>query len=73
MCSPSDGKAPLQMSSVESQPNTASAALQGIYNYIDAQLLNLVKVAVEKAVDASYNKLADSISEDIGSIRNQIF
>jgi hypothetical protein len=31
------------MSSVESQPNTASAALQEIYNYIDAQLLDLVK------------------------------
>jgi hypothetical protein len=67
------GEAPLLTSSVESQPNTASAALQGIYNYIDAQLLNLVGLVVEKVVDASYNKLADSISEDIGSIRNQIF
>jgi hypothetical protein len=36
MHSPSYGEALLLMSSVESQPNTASAALQEIYNYSDA-------------------------------------
>jgi hypothetical protein len=30
-------------------------------------------VAVEKAVGASYNELADSINKEIGSIKNQVF
>ena len=53
MRSPSCVETPLPTSSVESQPNTASAALQTIHNYIDSQLINLVGVAVEKAVGAS--------------------
>ena len=73
MCSPSYGEAPLPTSSVESQPNTASATLQGIHNYIESQLINLVGVAVEQAVGTSYNKLADSIRKKIESIRKQNF
>ena len=45
MCSPSYGEAPLLTSSIESQPNSASAALQGIHNYIDSQLIDLVGVS----------------------------
>ena len=71
--SPYYGEAPLPTSSVESQPNTASAILQGIHNYIDSQLIDLVGVSVEQVVSTSYNKLADSISKEIGSIRKQIF
>src|SRR5271168_3207543 len=73
MHSPSAGEAPLPTSSVESQPNTASAALQRIHDYIDSQLTDLVGMAVERAVGASYNKLADSINKEIVSIRNQVF
>ena len=70
---PPDDETPLLMSSVESQPNTASGALQQIHDYIDSQLINLVGVAVEKAVGTSYNELADSINKEIGSIKNQVF
>jgi len=62
--------------SVASQPNTAnqpaSLALQRLHNYIDSQLTNLVGVAVEQAIGARYNQLADSINGEIASIKNQV-
>jgi hypothetical protein len=70
MHSPSAGEAPLPTSS---QPDTATAALQRIQDYIDSQLTDLVGMAVERAVGASYNKLADSVNKEIVSIRNQVF
>jgi hypothetical protein len=70
--------APTTKTPVASQPNTAnqsasaSAALQQIHNYIDSQLTHLVGVAVEQAIGTRYNELADSINEEISSIKNQV-
>lgn len=70
---PSAGETSFPTSSVGSQPNAASAALQRIHGYIDSQLTDLVEAAVDSAVNASYNKLADLISTEIISIRKQAF
>ena len=62
--------------SVASQPNAvnqpASVALQRLHNYINSQLTNLVEAAVDQAVGARYNQLADTINSEILSIRNQV-
>lgn len=61
-------EAPPSTTSVASQPNTvnqqASAPLQRLHNYIDE--------AVEQAVGARYNQLADTINNEIVSIKNQV-
>ena len=76
MHSPSHVEVPPPTTSVASEPDTASqpvsAALQRLHNYIDSQLINLVGAAVEQAVGASYNQLADTINEEILSIKNQV-
>lgn len=68
--------APSHTTSVASEPNTvnqlASAALQRLHGYIDSQLANLVGAAVEQALGSRYNQLADTINEEIESIKNHV-
>lgn len=73
---PSDAEAPPTTApptttSVASQPDTVNQ-LQRLHNYIDSRLLNLVGVAVEQAVGARCDELADTLNKEIVSIRNRV-
>ena len=76
MQGPSHVEATPTTTSVTSQPSTpnqaASVALQRLHDYIDSQLTSLVEAAVQKAVGNRYNQLADSLNEEIVSIKNQV-
>ena len=72
---PSHVEVPPTTTSVASEPNTVNqpaSALQRLHSYIDSQLIDLVGAAVEQAVGARYNQLADTINEEILTIKNQV-